>query len=334
MFDEELRLGRKGQVEIIIGGGPWETVEAAQSPSPLDVLPLLDGVPLRLGMGGSVELIRTLDPARDRYLQDHRLDGKPVFPAAMAVELMAEVVRQGWPEWEVVGIRSLKVFRGIVLNDSAREIRVMARPQTDLSSEDLVLEVNVEIDEVDQPGHPCYRATVQLAERLPTPPPYNPREISELHPFPMRVDEAYRHWLFHGPCFQGISKLEGIHEHGISATLLPSSPAQCLSQNSTGQWLIDPVLLDCGFQLAILWERAHYDMTPLPARFTSYRRFGSYSGSLVRCCLQVQSNAGGHILFTDICFLDTAGRVMGLLEGMEFSCNKALNRLSGFTAPG
>jgi hypothetical protein len=252
---------------------------------------------------------------------------------AMAMELMAEVVRQGWPEWEVVGIRSLKVFRGIVLGNGVREIRVQARSQIDPSHESLGLEVDVEIGELEQAGRPCYSATIQLAERLPTP-PSNPCEFSQLRPFPMRVDEAYRHWLFHGPCFQGISEIEGINEQGISAILLPSSPARCLSQSAGGQWLIDPVLLDCGFQLAILWERVHYDMTPLPARFTSYRRFGSPFGSPVRCCLQVQSNAGGHILLTDICFLDTAGRVIGLLEGMQFSCNKELNRLADVAALG
>ena len=148
----------------------------------------------------------------------------------------------------------------------------------------------------------------------------------------MRVDEAYRHWLFHGPCFQGISEIEGINEQGISAILLPSSPDRCLSQNVGGQWLIDPVLLDCGFQLAILWERSHHDMTPLPSRFKSYRRFGPLRGSPVRCYLKAQSSAGGQNLLTDIYFLDSAGRLVSLLEEMEFSCSSALNRLSSVAA--
>jgi hypothetical protein len=32
---------------------------------------------------------------------------------------------------------------------------------------------------------------------------------------------------------------------------------------------------------------------------------------------------------TDIIFTDGTGRILGLLEEMEFSCSKALNRLAG-----
>src|SRR2546423_62472 len=39
----------------------------------------------------SLEIVRTLDPEHDLYLQDHRLDGRPVLPFAVALELMAEV---------------------------------------------------------------------------------------------------------------------------------------------------------------------------------------------------------------------------------------------------
>lgn len=333
MFDGEILFGRKGQVEVVIGDGPWETVEAPRSSLSPDALPLLGSIPLKQGSGGAVEFIRTLDPECDRYLQDHRLDGKPVFPAAMAVELMAEVAQKGWPEWKVVGVRALRVLRGIILEDGPKDVRVVARSQTEPSQERLEFDVDVEITEVDRPGHPFYRATVHLAEQFPAPPPYDPGALSELHPFPMPLDEAYRRWLFHGPCFQAILRIEGISQQGISAILHPSSPAECLLQKTNGQWLIDPVLLDCGFQLAILWERAHHDMTPLPSCFASYRRFGVPSGSPIRCSLQVQSSAGGHVLLTDIYFLETTGRVIGLMQGMEFSCSKALNRLAEFAGP-
>jgi len=249
----------------------------------------------------------------------------------MAMELMAEIVQRGWPDWQFVGLRSLRILRGIVLDNGAREIRIVANPKNASSSEDSFVEVDVDIAELDRKDHPCYRATVEIGERLPTPPSYDPAVLSKLRPFPMRVDEAYRRWLFHGPCLQGISKIEGINEKGICAVLLPSSPCECLHQEANGQWLIDPVLLDSAFQLAILWERAHYDMTPLPSNFKSYRRFGSLSGLPVRCWAQAQSSAGGHILLTNFYFLDAGGRVISFIEEMEHSCSKALNRLAEFS---
>jgi acyl transferase domain-containing protein/NAD(P)-dependent dehydrogenase (short-subunit alcohol dehydrogenase family)/NAD(P)H-dependent flavin oxidoreductase YrpB (nitropropane dioxygenase family) len=332
IFDQEIQFGRKGQIEVVLGDGPWEAIEPAKPTSTPESFPLVVGAPLKLSNGSAVELTLILDPRRDRYLQDHRLDGKPVFPAAMAVELMAEVVQRAWPELEMVGLRSMRVLQGIVLGEEPREIHVMARPQTEPPYESLGLEVDVEISELTQRGRPSYRATVQLADRLPSPSPYDPSVCSKLRPFPMSVEEAYRDWLFHGPSFQGIAKIEGLNEGGICAVLFPSSPGQCLLQNGhPGHWLIDPVLLDCGFQLAILWERSQHDMTPLPSSFTSYRRFGDFSGSEVHCYLQARSTNAGHTLLTDITFLDPAGRMVGFLEGMEFSCSKALNRLAGFS---
>ncbi|RMF86544.1 MAG: hypothetical protein D6736_14865, partial [Nitrospinota bacterium] len=327
-FHNELLWGPKGAVEVVIGEGPWCEMATPRSSSSSRVLPLLVSTPLRSGQEGTVEVIRSLDPSHDRYLLDHQLDGKPVFPFAMAMELMAEVVQAGWPEWEVVGIRSSRLLRGIVLADAIRKIRVIARPHPESLAGEL-LEVDVEIGEIEKPEHPNYRAMVQLGKRLPSSPSGELESLSSLRPFPLTVDDAYRQWLFHGPCFQGISTIEGISEEGICAIVQPSSPAQGLFQNGQGHWVIDPVLLDCGFQLAILWERAYHDMTPLPNRFKLYHRFGSPSGSPVRCSLRAWSREGGHNLLTDVYFQETTtGRVIGILEGMEFSCSQALNRLA------
>ncbi|MEP9411408.1 MAG: SDR family NAD(P)-dependent oxidoreductase [Candidatus Brocadia sp.] len=329
MLDKELKFGRKGEVEIVVGNGPWVDAGAAPAYAPPDVFPLLNGIPLRRRNSGTVEFVRTLDPAFDLYLQDHRLDGKPVLPMTVAMELMSEVVQKTWPERQITGMRSLNVLRGIVVEDGAKEIRVVARPQSDASCENSTIEIAVEIYESNQSGHPGYRAVVQTEKQLPSPVLYEYGELRNLHPFPKTVRDIYRHWLFHGPCFQNISSIEGFNQYGICAILVSSLPAQCLSQHTDSQWLIDPVLLDCGLQLALLWERVYYDMTPLPTGFKSYRRFGSPSGSSVRCYLRAYPSAGGHILFADICFLDTAGRMLAFMEGVEASCSKALNRLAG-----
>jgi NAD(P)-dependent dehydrogenase (short-subunit alcohol dehydrogenase family) len=329
LLDEELRFGHKGQVEVIIGDGPWERARTTQPSTPVPVFPLLDGALPKLVGHGLVEVERILHPAADRYLQDHRLDQQPVFPMAMAMELMAEVAQKAWPEWKVVGIRSLRVLRGIIVGEASVEIRVMARSQAHSPDNNLGLDIDVQIVEKTQPNQPCYRATVQMREQFLEPVLYDPGFLSDLRPFPMTVDESYRRWLFHGPSLQGIATIEGINDQGVCGILIPSTPARCLFPEATGHWIVDPVLLDCSFQLAILWERAHHDMTPLPSRFTSYCRFGSLVDGPIRCCLKAQSSAGGQNLLTDIYFIDGTGQVMAVLEEMEFSCSKALNRLAG-----
>jgi hypothetical protein len=279
--------------------------------------------------GGIFEVIRTLDPSHDLYLRDHQLDGKPVLPLAMAMELMAELAQHGWPELEVVGLRDLQVFKGVVLEDGPKAIRLVARASTDAIHERLVTRVNVEITDSEGTGRPHYRATVELADTLPQPPTYQPPFADSLRPFPMTVKEAYRQWLFQGPLFQGLTQVEGIADQGMTAILASSSPNQCLRSVPEGQWLIDPVVFDSGLQLGILWTRAHLDMTPLPSRFRSYRRFGSLSGSEVRCHLHVAARPMDQVIHFNIAFVGADGRLVGLLEDIETSCSKALNRLAG-----
>ena len=95
-----------------------------------------------------------------------------------------------------------------------------------------------------------------------------------------------------------------------------------------GQWLIDPIVIDSGFQLAILWARIYYDFTPLPSRFPVYRRFGSLSGPLIWCYLHFRSDPSSLIMHTDLYFVDSDGHVMGFFEGAESTCSRALNRLT------
>jgi hypothetical protein len=155
---------------------------------------------------------------------------------------------------------------------------------------------------------------------------------SEVRPFPLSTADAYDRWLFHGPLFQGIAKIEGMYDNGLVALVKPSSPQSCLLPAVRGQWLVDPIVIDSGFQLAILWARIHHDMTPLPAKLEAYRRLAAPTGALLRCHLQAESHAGGSVLITRLFFSELDGRLVAVIEGMEFSCSKALNRLGGSAA--
>ena len=44
--------------------------------------------------------------------------------------------------------------------------------------------------------------------------------------------------------------------------------------------------------------------------------------------MAVESLAGGHALTSTVQFVDAAGRVLAVLEGMEANCTQALNRLT------
>ena len=106
-------------------------------------------------------------------------------------------------------------------------------------------------------------------------------------------------------------------------------PVEVVAVEPPVKVMIDPVVVDSAFQLSILYARSHYDMTPLPARFRSFRRFAPLDGSPIRCEFRSRARAGGHVLDTQIAFLDERGRLLGLLEDLELSCSRELNRLAG-----
>lgn len=325
MFDDELRYGAKGETEVILGRGPWATAETPASDHS-DELPIVSKLQVRAR--GVVEFIHKLDVTRDLYLQDHRLDGRPVLPAAMAAELMAEIALKGWPEWEVVGLRGFHLLKGIILASGAKSIRLAARPQTHPGDEEDQLQVDVEIFE-ENAQLPAYKGTVILSSRFPEPPNYELLKQEDLGNFPMDVTSAYRDLLFHGPRFHCITELHGIGASGLLASVRPSEPTVCLARPLSQAWVLDPILLDAGPQMAILWAREILSMTALPSRFINLRRFTRLDrASSLKCYFQIDTASRDHAIVANVYFVDQHNRVVLSVEGLESTCTTALNRLA------
>jgi len=249
------------------------------------------------------------------------------------MELMAEVAERGRPELQVTGLESFRVVKGIVLETGPRAVKVIARAETQPDPEAGGLAVDLSIVDPAN-GRPYYRATVRLADRLPDPGDPGFAALRAPRPFPKTVRGAYEEWLFHGPLFHGLTSIDGLGEDGITGSIIPSDPARCLTGAAGSGWLIDPVVVDSAFQLGILYARAQYDVTPLPARFRRYRRFAPLEGQAIRCEFRSRALNGPSVLEIQIALYDADGRLLGLIEDMELSCSRELNRLAGRSAPG
>jgi NAD(P)-dependent dehydrogenase (short-subunit alcohol dehydrogenase family) len=339
-LDEELRYGRKGEAEVIIAGaqtlgtrtgmvqlsGQGKTVKQEKSLTPS--LPLIGSqASLSRGAAGSVEIERYLDVSHDLYLQDHRLDGKPVLPMAMAQELMAEAVSLGWPELKITAVKDMNVLQGIVIEDGPKPVRVVAVPKSEPGSGPFDIEVSILAAEGK--AHPYYRASIVLAEQPLAPVELEPPSLAEAEPFPMTVSETYRQWLFHGPLFQKISHIDGISPNGMVASMITSSPQDSIAGANQQQWLIDPMIIDSGLQLVLVWVKRYRDMMVLPSRFSIYRHFGSMAGPEIKCHLTVRSSPNKPLVYSDLAFFSANGRLLGLLENVEGICSRSLNRVAG-----
>jgi NAD(P)-dependent dehydrogenase (short-subunit alcohol dehydrogenase family)/acyl carrier protein len=328
LLDEELRYGRKGEAEVVIGGAGWQAPAAAVPVQSSAGLPLIGEATFsRFGANGAEKLIITLDTARDLYLNDHQIDNQPVLPMAMAMELMAEAVAGRFPDLQVVGVQDLKVLQGVVLENGPERVQVVLHDNGTGGGQPGNVRVQIVAGEHSQRVH--YQATVEVDHRLPTALSFEPLSGSEMRSFPKQMDEIYRDWLFHGFLFHGIMGIEQIGADGVRASIVASSPDRWLEGSSSGQWLIDPLMIDSGLQLLIVWAREHWDMTPLPSRFRALHRFGTPSSPHMTCEVHIRPNTRGQIIHADLYFLDADGRLIAILEDMEGTCSKALNRLAG-----
>jgi acyl transferase domain-containing protein/NAD(P)-dependent dehydrogenase (short-subunit alcohol dehydrogenase family)/NAD(P)H-dependent flavin oxidoreductase YrpB (nitropropane dioxygenase family) len=333
----ELLAGRKDDAEVILGNGPWGQTASAPAQPATAGMPLLEAESLTTEAGGSVKAVIRLDPERHRYLMDHRLDDKPVVPAAMAIEFMAEAARQAWPDSIVTGVKSVRVYKGIVLNGKPRSIRVAARPQTHYSGEDRALSVDVELTDPEQPGVPYYRGTVCLSDALPAP-PGRKRQV-EYGGTAITAAEAYRDRLFHGPCFRCLKRIVSLNGRGVWAEVTPSRPSDCMRAAPGSSWIIDPILLDAGPQLLILWAQEMRGMTALPSRFGEVTIFSGLLPLLqnraedpLRCHLLLDAAGNGPIITATYEVFGPDGNVVLSVTGLESTASESLNRLAARAA--
>jgi hypothetical protein len=316
MLEEELRFGRKGEAEVVIGGTTGREGAAAPAPGAL----LAAAGTITPTAAGAVEVIRTFDLARDRYLSDHRLDGRPVVPFAVATELMAETAAVAAGGRPVAELTDIRVLGGIDVGDDGLEVRVAATPDGDA--------VDVTVAVAGDPRRLRYRARAVLGAPA-APDAASGEPLTDLPAFPMTVADVYRDLLFHGPLFQGIVAIDGMDDRGLRAVLRPTPPANVLTGAGAARWWMDPVTIDCALQLQVIWARLNWDVTLLPAQIGAVRPVAELEGDAIGLELRVRPDSRAPLCHADHFFTAPDGRLLGTLSDVVGTGSKALNRLAG-----
>ena len=226
-FVDEIRHGRRGEVEVVAGEGPWspspgepvEAAQSAQSERAAAPMVLLRRKP-RVQANGAVVLEHRIGLNREAFLEDHRLDQRPVLPAAGALELIAEFAQAAWPELSVSEVRSLSVLKGITLEPGAERALVLSARSSSHGDADGVQVVAEILD--PKTRTPFYRGFVILRPQLePAPESKFDRSAG---PGGMDASDAYQQLLFHGPRFHLIDRIERLDERGAVALVAPARP--------------------------------------------------------------------------------------------------------------
>jgi acyl transferase domain-containing protein/NAD(P)H-dependent flavin oxidoreductase YrpB (nitropropane dioxygenase family)/NAD(P)-dependent dehydrogenase (short-subunit alcohol dehydrogenase family)/acyl carrier protein len=360
---EELRYGSKGEVEVVIGGfgqarhgeiafpaAPIvsQRTDAVEPTRPDRALPLLASRSFEsMEVADGLEILFPLNIELDPYFLDHQIKGQYVFPFTMAMELMAEVASLHSPGYEIAELRHQRLLSGVAFAGEGTTVKVTAtalRPSTaDRTESGAQSVLKLAIQSIGEPSRVHYQAQIVLSKtldaQLQTLP--EPSPLVGAGPFPMDIPEAYRTWLFSGPTFQGIHSIEALGETGARAILHTSTPHACLGRNTPGQWIIDPVLLDCALQVHLLWGRRHWDMTSLPSEVYRYRRIApaarhmvspeqTNGESPVRLELRIRPETSIPSSHADYFLYSLDGQLLSIVEDVWVTGNRALNAFMGW----
>lgn len=332
LFDEALRLKAGHAVEVVAGDGPWERHEAEVGRWQEDAgaapqnarQPLLTQCHIEDGEKGTQVLHFNLD-ASHGYLQEHCIDGIPVLPAAVALEIIAEAATLMWPGWIVAEVAELRLLKGVQLSEPTQALSVLINPPTYASSEGFDASISIRSGSGKQ-QRMHYRAAVKMAQQLPEAPRHS---IGEYRERELPVAKAYQEWLFHGPRFQVIRGISGLSSQGAAALMCPSSPQQWLAGGRVEQqWIIDPAVLDAAPQMALLWARTFHDGSALPAQFGRVIRYVEQLPERFHMDFQCLPGEAQQVR-ANVFFSDDEGRLLLLIEDLQCIVDARLNRLGG-----
>jgi acyl transferase domain-containing protein/phosphopantetheinyl transferase len=265
-----LNLGRGGQQERP-APAPAERVgfearvqsdngKAATGPGLAPLPPLIDEI-IAHSPGQELRARVRIDLGKHHFMRDHTLGrvassadpallALPIVPLTISMEILAEAAALLLPGRTFVGMRNLRAYRWILVEDEAITLRVQAqrRPGSD--------EVEVSLREEDDTNAQklaVLEGLMCFAESYPTPPTPQSLTLRGERASRWRPETLYTTGLFHGPRFQAVASIERWGEDGAEATLKALPTDDLLHAGPAPSFLAEPVILDAAGQLIGFW---------------------------------------------------------------------------------
>ena len=274
---------------------------------------------------------RHIDLASHPVLSDHVLDGRPVVPTAFLAEWLGQAACHTNPGYQVTGFDDLRVLHGVKLEGSKPvDISAFAARLDFSEADEASVRAELRGPRGSQTQAPLARASILLApmggRAIPTTPSPAPR-IRGDYPYPQ--SQWYSKLLFHGPSWQGINSIEayaplGSSEPGIICRVGSSpAPSAWMKNPHRSRWILDPLALDCAFQMMILYSQAQLGMPCLPSHVAGFRQFHVFPADGCRAVLRIRKCTQGQVL-GDIDFVTLQGLPIARMEGVESIADPAL----------
>jgi hypothetical protein len=265
----------------------------------------------------SLTFKRELDLKRCPVLGAHILDGKPVVPFALMTEWLGCGALHENPGLVLQGLDKLHVLNGIKLEQDKKTIRLMAGKAR---KKGCTFEVDVEIRDGFKDGIEVIhsRAMAILADDLLKAPDFDMSAHISPKGYSKNIRDIYDQILFHGVQLQGIKKIFSCTPRSMAAEIACApSPDQWMENPIRSRWIADPLVLDCAFQMAIIWCFEQKEMVCLPCYAESYRQYRrTFPSGNITAVFEIK-DVNQRKLWGDFTFLDKQNLVVAQLFGYE-----------------
>ena len=277
---------------------------AAATPGPMT------GRVAALTLGHGLTVLTELDPARQAFLSDHRIEGTPVLPGVMGMEGFAEAAHALLPGWQVTALEDVELLAPFKFyRDEPRtlELRALVRDGGDgglVADCKLIGRRSLPGQEASETLH--FTGCVRLAREVAAAPTASaPGEMPEAA---VGRDAVYRVY-FHGPAYQVLDRAWREDGRTVGAMSRDLPPQYEPPERETD---FVPRLIELCFQTAGVWELATAGRMALPTHVDRVTRFdGADAPGRLWAVVTPRDDGDG----TDAEVIDERGRVRVRLEG-------------------
>ncbi len=306
--------------EVLVAGSLGVLLEERHSSGGLDAERATAAVAERSGpmigriteltLGGGLSVVTELDPGRQAFLYDHRIEGIPVLPGAMAMEGFVEAAGALLPGWKVVALEDVELLAPFKFyRDESRTLELRAQVR-DGGEGALVADCQLigrrtlrgqgEQETCHVRGRACLAREEPAAPQVAPPADAGDAGVGR---------EVVYGVYFHGPAYQVLDRVWR-DDGQVVGRLSVELPADHEPETQLTEFV--PRLIELCFQTAGVWELGNAGRMALPTRVERVMRFAGADapGRLWAVVTPLEGDAG-----VDAEVVDEAGRVRVRLVG-------------------
>lgn len=281
--------------------------------------------------GQMLEALCTLDLNEDLFLRDHTLGraisqddpdlpALPVVPLTVSMEILAEAAAYLAPGLVLTGMREVRAYRWILIEDGAINLQVVARRTLAADATEFFVTLREAEGPAAQNGTPILEGTMVFAPAYAPAPLAAPLVLREARPSRWQTTDIYERGMFHGPAFRAVSAVRTCSEEGAIAELVGLPTRGLLHSFPEPTFVAEPIILDAAGQVVGLWalEQLASEFVVFPYRLQRLECYGPALRAGERALCQVRLTlVDGGLITSTIEVVDQEGRVRLRLLGWE-----------------